>query len=236
MRANTRAWATNIRETRTYVTYVKCQRLISSVIVDSTQVLHHTTHNTVGGGGGQSLAARGNGPATSLHAPSTHALASASVPQKPAWAATLTSAVATGAQVAGRCAGAQVVGATAPPSRLARRTGPRRLRRELRRGLQRGLRRGLRRPLRRCNRGGACGQTRKGRVDGGLRAMRRRMIRPSCEFTVRAGGGRSGPSERKTRPKPASGVDGQSTAPHSYRHGGGQAPPIATGVPARGPS
>ena len=126
----------------------------------------------------------------------------------------MTSAVATGAQVAGRCAGAQVVGATAPPSRLARRTGPRRLRRELRRGLQRGLRRGLRRPLRRCNRGGACGQTRKGRVDGGLRAMRRRMIRPSCELTVRAGGGRSGPSERKTRPKPASGVDGQSTAPH----------------------
>ena len=107
-----------------------------------------------------------------------------------------------------------MVGATAPPSRLARRTGPRRLRRELRRGLQRGLRRGLRRPLRRCNRGGACGQTRKGRVDGGLRAMRRRMIRPSCELTVRAGGGRSGPSERKTRPKPASGVHGQSTAPH----------------------
>ena len=158
------------------------------------------------------------------------------MPQKPAWAATLTSAVATGAQVAGRCAGAQVVGATAPPSRLARRTGPRRLRRELRRGLQRGLRRGLRRPLRRCNRGGACGQTRKGRVDGGLRAMRRRMIRPSCELTVRAGGGRSGPSERKTRPKPASGVDGQSTAPHKVNslahdghgwcHGGGQAPPL----------
>ena len=153
------------------------------------------------------------------------------MPQKPAWAATLTSAVATGAQVAGRCAGAQVVGATAPPSRLARRTGPRRLRRELRRGLQRGLRRGLRRPLRRCNRGGACGQTRKGRVDGGLRAMRRRMIRPSCELTVRAGGGRSGPSERKTRPKPGSGVDGQSTAPHSYRHGGGTGTPHRDGRP-----
>ena len=66
------------------------------------------------------------------------------------------------------------------------------------------------------------------------------------QATVRAGGGRLGPSERKAPPEPASGVHGQSydrprTSPPALRTAsaavaGEAGTPFATGVPARGTS
>ena len=65
------------------------------------------------------------------------------------------------------------------------------------------------------------------------------------QATVRAGGGRLGPSERKARPEPASGVHGQSYDLRAQVHplrtasaavAGEAGTPFATGVPARGTS